>query len=99
MLLHLSQIAVVTDMIAYAVFLNVRVNLGLAAILLRDFEGLEDGAGIQFPSAEIIRLAASGVKIESVNEPRYILRVDVVSNLFAFVTEYPVLPSFQIALD
>ncbi len=58
--LHLSEVAVIADMIADPILLDVGVLLWLARELLNHGEGFENRAGIRFAAANVINLSAAG---------------------------------------
>ena len=96
---HFAQVAVIADVIADAVPLDVRVLLRLAAELFRQRERFQHRAGIPLPAADVVDLALPRCFDESMNEAGDIMGMDVVAHLLALVAEQFVLAPFQIALD
>ena len=95
---HLPEVAVVADVVADAVFVNVGVLLGLAGESLGDLEGLEDGTAVIFASTEVVDLSDAGCLDEGCHEAGDIEGVDVVSDLFPLVAEDAVFLPLEVAL-
>ena len=95
---HFPQIAVVADMVPNAVIRHVSMSLGLVGETLDQGKGLEDTAGVRLSPAEIVDLTAARVLRELVNEAGNVVAMNVVPDLFAFVTVDPVLAVLKVAL-
>ncbi len=98
MSLHLSQIAVVADVVADAVLIDVGVLLFLAGEFLGDRKGLEDGAAVIFASTEVIDLGHARCLDKGGHEAGDVEGVDVVADLFPLVAEDAVFLPFEVAL-
>ena len=99
MRLHLSQIAVITNVVADPVLINV---LGLhtsASDRFDHLEGLLNRTRVILATAEIVDFRDSRRFVELVHETRYIFGVNVVPDLFTFVSVNFVLTTLQVALD
>jgi hypothetical protein len=96
---HFSQIAVITDVIANAVLIDIPPLHTAIRDCFDHLKCFQNRTGILFSPAEVIDLTNSRILPELEHESGYILGVDVVSNLLSFVTEYSVLTSLDIALD
>ena len=96
MIAHFPQIGQVANMIADAVFVEVLVDLGFAAELLRQRKSLPDRAGVGAASADVVDLADAGGGDEFPDEAGDIGRMNVVADLFALVTEDSVFAAFKI---
>jgi hypothetical protein len=94
---HFSEVGIVADMITDTVFVHIGEGLCFAGEAFRDFEGLEDRTGIRFAAAKVVDLALARSGDECCHESRDIERVDVVADLFAFVTKDSVFVAFEIA--
>ena len=60
MSLHLPQVAVVADVIANPVLVDVGVLLTFATLLFRQFKSFKDGTGILFPTTRVVDLRRGG---------------------------------------
>ena len=94
---HFAEIAVIANMIADSILVEVAVDLSLPGEFFGNPEGLENRGGVRFAAAEIVDLADARSSDESGHETRDIERVNVVANLFSFVSENFVLTTLQIA--
>ena len=95
---HLGKVAVIADVVAYAVLLQVSVDLLPAADRGGHLEGLQDGTAVGLAAADVIHLGSARCFDEGLCKPRYVLAVDVVTHLFALIAEDAVLAPFQVAL-
>src|SRR5436309_68917 len=86
-------------MIPAARLLQISVPLLLAGAGLGHFERFENRAGVIFPPAKIIHFAAARSLVELEHKSGYIFRMNVVADLFAFVTVYFVFLFFEVAFD
>ncbi len=86
-------------MVAGAVLVHVFVIHFFAAQGRRAVEGFEDGHAVRASAADVIDFAATRFFIERVDETRHVERVDVVTNLFAFIAENFVELTFDVAFD
>src|ERR1041384_5150560 len=98
MRLHFPQVAVITDMISNPILIGIRVLLLATTQALNEFKSFEDRAGILFATTEVVHFATARIQIEFIHKSRDVLRMDIVADLFAFVTEDGVLPPLKIAL-
>src|SRR5215468_3050683 len=96
---HFAQIAVVTDVIARTRLVDIGVALLLAGALLGHLESLKNRTGVSFSAAEIVNLPRTRRLIELKHETRDVLGMDVVTDLFAFVTVNLVFAPFEVAFD
>ena len=95
----LPQIAVVTDMVANAIFIDIGVTLGDSREFLNGSESFEDRAGVFLPATQVVHLSDARILAESQDHCGHILGVDIVANLLAFVAKNLVLPLFNVAPD
>ena len=98
MRLHLAEVAVVADVVADAVLINVSVLLFLAGEFLGDGKGLKDGAGVILPSPEVVDFCHTWSLDEGGHEASDIKRVDVIADLFPLVAEDSVFFPLEVAL-
>ena len=96
---HFSEITVIADVVADAVFFQVREHLLFAAKLLGDLECFQDRAGVPLSSPDIVNLGHPGRFNEFPDEAGDVLTVDVVTYLLAFVSKDLVFAAFEIAFD
>ncbi|MEN9470630.1 MAG: hypothetical protein RL630_2363, partial [Verrucomicrobiota bacterium] len=94
---HFSEVGIVADMVTDTVFVHIGEGLCFAGEAFRDFEGFEDRAGICFATAEVVDLALARSGDEGSHESGDIERVDVVADLFAFVTKDSVFAALEVA--
>lgn len=85
-------------MVADAVLVDILVDLGLPRKLLGELEGFPDGAGVVATTTDIVDFARARGFDELLDEASYIMGMDVVTDLLAFVSEDLVFSSFQVAL-
>ena len=95
---HFAKIAVVADVIADAIFVDVYVLLWFACEGLGDFESFKDRAAVIFHAAEVVHFCDSRCCNELFHESSHVFAVNVVANLFAFIAKDTVLAAFQVAL-
>ena len=95
---HLAKVAVVADMVTDTVFFDVCVFHWLTTEFFGDLECLKNRTTIVLPTADVVDLAAAWCFNERMNELSDIFTVNVVTNLFSFVTKYAIFAAFQIAL-
>src|SRR5678815_3952529 len=98
MLVYFSKVAVITDVVAGPVLVNIGVLLRLASNTLCNFKCLEYRAGILGSASEVINLCTTRGFIELVHECDHIGGVNVVPYLFSLIAINPVFPAFEIAL-
>ena len=98
MSLHLAKVAVVADMVADAILIHVGELLLLASEFLCDRKGLKDGAGVLFPTTEVVDFRNSWCLNKGGHEAGDIKGVDVVADLFPLVAEDAVLLALEVAL-
>lgn len=96
--LHLAKVAVVADVVADAVLIDVGVLLFLAGEFLGNRKGLKDGAGVLLPSPEIVDFGDARCLDEGGHEAGDIKGVDVVADLFPLVAEDAVFFPLEVAL-
>ena len=94
---HFPEVAVVADMVAYAVLVHIGEDLFFSGEGFGDLEGFEDRAGILFSTAEVVDLRDARGLAEFPHEAGHILAVDVVAHLLAFVAENLVFAAFEVA--
>lgn len=94
---HFSEVAVVADVVAYAVLVHIGEDLFFSGEGFGDLKGFEDGAGVLFSTAEIVDLGDSRGFAKFPHEAGHILAVDVVAHLLALVAENLVFAAFEIA--
>jgi hypothetical protein len=97
--LHFGQIAVITDVVATPVFVNISRELFSAAEFLDQGKGLKNGAGVALPSPKVIDFAAPGGVIKGINKPGNIFGVNVVPHLFSLIAENGIFFPFKIAFN
>lgn len=95
---HFTTVAVVTNVVAYTVLINVGVLLFLAGKLFGDREGLKNRAGVLFPTTEVIDFGHTWGLDEGSHEAGDIKRVDVVTDLFPLIAKDTVFLSLEVAL-
>jgi len=95
---HLPEVAVVADVVADAVLVNVGVFLCLAGKSLGDLKGLKDGAAVIFTTTEVVDLRDARCLDKSRHKAGDIERVDVVADLFPLVAEDAVFLPLEVAL-
>src|SRR5262245_57711829 len=95
----LRQIADVTDVVAFAVLINVFENLLFAAHRCSHLEGLQDADAVIPPPAQIIGFTDPWRLPEFLDESGDILGMDVVADLLPLVAEDPVEVPLDIAAD
>ena len=93
---HFAEVAVVANVVAGAVLVNVGENLGLAGEFLGDLEGFEDGCAVGFAAAEVVDLAGARCGYEGSYEAGDVEGVNVVADLFSFVAEDAILAALEI---
>ena len=86
-------------MVSFAVLVGVGVLHLFVGIPSGEVECFEDGATVVFSAAEVIDFAASGRLDKGPHETGDVEGVDVVADLFAFVTEDRVRAAFHVAFD
>ena len=96
--LHFPQVAVVADVVADAVLIDVGVLLFLAGEFLGDRKGLEDGAAVIFASTEVVDLGHARCLDKGGHEAGDVEGVDVVADLFPLVAEDAVFLPLEVAL-
>jgi len=82
-----------------AVVINVLIDLLLTGELLSNFEGFPDGAGVSTTTTDIVDLGNAWCLEKLLDEASHVMGVDVVADLFAFITKDTVFPAFEVALD
>ena len=95
---HFSQVAIVADMVADSILIDIREFLGLARERLRNLKGFQNGAAIRLPAAEIIDFGATRCFDKRGHELGYVLRMDIVPYLLSLVAKNTILAFFEIAL-
>lgn len=95
---HLPKVAVVADVVADAVLVDIGVLLRLARESLCDLEGFEDGAAVLLTSTEVVDLGDAGCLDEGRHEAGNVEGVNVVANLFPLVTKDAVFLPLKVAL-
>jgi len=96
---HFAEVAVVADVVADAVFLEIGEDLGASGKAFCDLKGFEDGAGVGFAAAEIIDLGWAGGLGKFPHETGDIPGVNVVADLLALVAKDLVFAAFEVAFD
>src|SRR5215469_595631 len=96
--LHFAQIAVVTDVIANPVLIDVPPVHLSAGDIGSHAECFQNRAGVGFAAAEIIDLGNTRRLPELIHEAGHILGMNVIAHLLAFVSEDFVLSPFDVAL-
>ena len=86
-------------MVADAIVIDVLVDLLFARELFGDFEGFPDGAGVSTTTTDIVDLGNAWCLEKLLDETCHVMGVDVVADLFAFITKDTVFPAFEVALD
>ena len=86
-------------MVAFAVLVGVGVLHFFVGIPGDEVKCFEDGATVVFAAAEVIDFAASGRLDKGPHETGDVEGVDIVADLFAFVTEDGVCAAFHVAFD
>jgi len=96
---HFPEVAVVADVVTDAVLVHIGEGLFFSGVGFCDLEGFEDRAGILFSAAEVVNFRDARGFAEFPHEAGYVLAVDVVAHLFAFVSENLVFTAFEVAFD
>jgi len=96
--LHLSQVAVIADVVADAILIQVAPLHRLSAGALGQAKGFEDRAGVALSAAQVVHLGHARCFGELEHEPRDVLGVNVVADLLPFISVNLVLAAFEIAL-
>src|SRR6185503_10442957 len=97
MTLHLAQVTVITDVIARARLVDVRVALRLAGVGGDQLKGFEDRAGVRLAAPNVVNLGDARTPEEFEDESSHVLSMNVVADLLPLVPVDPVLPFFQVA--
>ena len=97
MLFDLAQITVVADVIPDPVLVHIGVLLRFTRELFNHFKRFEDRAGIRFPATDVVNFAATWRIEKCKNQVGNVLRVYVVTNLFALISKYLVLTLLDVA--
>ncbi len=98
--LHLTQIAVVADVVADAVLVHVAPVHGAARWRFPTIaKGFQNRTGVALAAAQVVDFGHARRLPEFEHEARHVLRVDVVAHLLALVTENLVLAALHVALD
>ncbi len=95
--LHFAQVAVIANVIADTVLLKVAALLRFASELFHRRKSFPDRARILLAAADVVNLACARRLAKGKNKIRYIFGVNVVANLFPFITEDFVLAALDVA--
>ena len=93
-----TEVAVVADVVADAVFLGVGVSLRLPGEFFHQDEGFQDWARVGFASPQVIGFAATRAVDKCLDEASHVLGMDIVSNLFPLVAKNLVFNILEVAL-
>ena len=96
---HFPQVGIVTDMVSLTVFVNIHVLHFFAADAFGNRKGFQDRACIVFSATQIVHLCNSWGLYEKVDKASYVVGMDVVAYLLAFVAVDVVGFSFQVTFD
>ena len=96
---HFAKVAVIADVIAFAVLVGIGVLHFFAGIPGDEVKGFKDGATVVFSAAEVIDFTALGRLDKGPHEAGDVEGVDIVAYLFAFVTVDRVRAAFHVAFD
>ena len=77
--LHFAEVAVIANVIADAVFVEVGEFLGLAGKLFSDLECFEDGAGVGFAAAEVVHFGHPGNLNKLPHETNNIFTMNIIT--------------------
>src|SRR5262245_50592961 len=97
MALHLAQVTVITDVIAGAWLVDVRVALRLAGVARYQRKRFKDRARVGLAAAYVVNLPGPRITEEFENESSDVLSMNVVPDLLSFVPVDSVLPFLQVA--
>ncbi len=95
---HFGQVAVVADVVADAVLVNIRINLITPREGRCQFKSLQNRATVVLATADVVDLGDSRSSDKRRNESGYVFAVNIVANLFALIPEDFVFPTFEVAL-
>src|SRR5215467_2692276 len=96
---YLSQIAVVTDVVADPTAVHVRPDLLASGYLLRQGKGFQNRARIFQATAEVVHLATTRFLRKGHHKPRYIFGVNVIAHLLALIPKNLVLFTGEVTTD
>lgn len=96
---HFEEVAVIADVIAAAVFIQISAYLLLACYCRGHLKCFQDGATVRLPAADVVHLGRAGRVDKCLGKTRHVFAVDVVAHLLAFVAENAVPVPLEIALD
>ena len=96
---HFREVADVTDMVAGAVLIHVFPIHFSAAASRRALKGLQNGDAVGAAAADVIDFATAGLLRKGMDETGHVQGMDVVADLFAFVTKDFVEAALDVALD
>ncbi len=94
---HFSEVAVVANVVTDAVLAHVAEGLFFSGVGFGDLEGFENRAGILFSTAEVVDFGDARGFAEFPHEAGYVLAVDVIAHLLAFVAKNLVFAAFEVA--
>ena len=97
--MHFAEVGEVANMVTNAVFIDVLIDLRYAGKLLSEFKSLPDRAGIIAPASDVVDFSHARGLNKGLNKAGHVVGVNVVTHLFALVTEDAVFASFEIAFD
>lgn len=96
---HFAEVAVIADVIAFAVLIGIGVAHRFAGILGDDVKCFEDGTTVVFPASQVIDFATARGLDKRPHEPGHIAGVNIVAHLLALVPKHRVRAAFHVALD
>ena len=83
---ELAQIADVANMVALAILIMVDVVELASGQLSGTLDGLQHGNAVGSPATHVVDLAGARIGCKLLHRPDHIVAMDVVANLFTFVT-------------
>ena len=86
-------------MVALAILVDVLDLHGLARQRLHPTKRFPDRARVRATAADVVDLASARLRDEGVDEPRHVVRMNIVAHLLALVPEHAIAPFRQIGLD
>lgn len=96
---YFSEIAVIANVVANPIFIDVAIRHPFASEAFRDGKSLQDGTAIRFATTQVINFGNTRRIDKGFHESRDIERVNIVPDLLTFVAKDTILVSLKIALD
>ena len=90
------QVAIVTNMIAFAVLLQIAVAHRLTGNIGHQIKGFQNAAGIGLATTQVVYFTAAGSGNKCFYKSSHIGAVNIIPYLLAFVTVNMVFPAFPL---